>query len=94
MLWHRTRDRPHGGSFREGQWFDRSLENDKLMAKRQVLGCKANVRTEQEAHEADKQLGRPCRLGGILTMTINHKSLYNQQYSVFARDKCALRNSV
>ena len=56
------------------------------MAKREDLSGKANVRTEQEAYEADKQLDHPCRLGRILAMTINRKSLYNPRYGVFARD--------
>lgn len=63
------------------------------MAKREVLSGKANVRTEQEAYEADKQLDHPCRLGRILAMTTNRKSLYNQRYGVFARDKRCLSRS-
>ncbi len=67
--------------------FDRSLENDRLMAKREVLRCKANVRTEQEAYEADKQLDHPGRLGALIAPSTKRKSLYNQQYGVFARDR-------
>ena len=56
------------------------------MAKRQVLSGKISVRTEQEPYEADKQLDHPCKLGAVLAMTTNRKSLYNQRYGVFVRD--------
>ena len=57
------------------------------MAKREVLDGKTGARSEEKPNKADKQLDHPVRLGGILAMTTNRKSLYNQQYRVFARDK-------
>ena len=60
--------------------------NEQLMAKFEVLGGETGARSEEKLNKAYKQLDHPYRVGGILTMTINRKSLYNQQYGVSARE--------
>ena len=57
------------------------------MAKREVLGGETGARSEEKPNKAYKQLDHPVRLGGILAPTTNRKSLYNQQYGVFTRDR-------
>ena len=56
------------------------------MTKREVFGGETGARSEEMPNKAYKQLDHSVRLGGILAMTTNRKSLYNRQYGVFARD--------
>ena len=56
------------------------------MAKREVLEQQMRAEEQERPENGDEQLEHPCRLRTSAVRTTKRKSLYNQEYGVFARD--------
>ncbi len=57
------------------------------MAKGEVLEQEARAGEQERPENGDEQLEHPCRLQTSAVQTTKRKSLYNQEYGVFARDR-------
>ena len=57
------------------------------MAKHEDLEQQMRAEEQERPENGDEQLEHPCRLRTSAVQTTKRKSLYNQEYGVFARDR-------